>query len=237
MKKALFTFAIVLLAVAAQAQLKIHDDNWVSIGCLNGNFGLQVTPNGYTYMRTQSNKEYGWANLSMANTIHQIHWIVQNQYRTDTLCNGKFMFYVYGNGSAFATGYYTANCPHNCVYLDDAESVDSDVALSTILGITANYYEENPSITPEEIENNEYIDKEAVDGMIGDLGKRTVGLSAENLAEVFPDAIRTNPQATLCINYNAVVAMLTQAVKEQQAQIELLRKILEENGLMEPEKP
>lgn len=73
--------------------------------------------------------------------------------------------------------------------------------------------------------------------MINDLGKRTVGLSAENLEEVFPDAVRTDPQARLFINYNAVVAMLTQAVKEQQAQIELLRKTLEENGLMEPDKP
>ena len=93
-----------------------------------------------------------------------------------------------------------------------------------------------PTVTLEEIENNEYVDISAVEGMIGDLEKHKVSLSAENLAEVFPDAVRTDPQARLCIDYNAVVTLLTQAVKKQQAEIELLRKVLEENGLMEPEK-
>jgi len=63
-----------------------------------------------------------------------------------------------------------------------------------------------------------------------------VGLSGENLAGVFPDAVRTDPEARLCIDYNAVVTMLVEAVKQQQAEIELLRKTLEENGLLEPEK-
>ena len=61
MKKSLITLAIVLLAMAGRAQIKVHDDNWVSIGCLNGSFGLQVTPSGYTYSRTQISDSYSWA--------------------------------------------------------------------------------------------------------------------------------------------------------------------------------
>lgn len=237
MKKTLFTLAIVLFALAAQAQIKVHDDNWVSIGCLNGNFGLQVTPAGYTYFRTQIQTDYSRASVSMANAVHQGHWIVENQYRSDSVCNGKYMFYVYGNGATFSTRYYSIDCADSCCYASqDVEQVDGADALSAILGLTANYYGEEPTTTPEEIESNENVDREAVAGMIADLEKRTVGLSAESLAESFPDAIRTDPQARLCIDYNAVVAMLTQAVKQQQEEIELLRKTLEENGLLEPNK-
>ena len=54
MKRSFFTLAIVLLAVAAQAQIKVHDDGHVSIGSLTHSYGVQVHPNGYTSFRTQS---------------------------------------------------------------------------------------------------------------------------------------------------------------------------------------
>jgi hypothetical protein len=79
---------------------------------------------------------------------------------------------------------------------------------------------------------SEYVDEEAVEGMLSDLGKRGIGLSGTNLAEVLPEAVRTDPEARLCINYHAVVTMLIEAVKEQQNEIERLQQILEENGLM-----
>ena len=79
---------------------------------------------------------------------------------------------------------------------------------------------------------NEYINEEAVEGMMLDLGKKGIGLSGDNLAEVLPEAVRTDPEARLCINYQAIVTMLIEAVKEQQNEIERLQQILEENGLM-----
>ena len=240
MKKTLFTLAIVLLALAAQAQFKVHSDNWVSIGSSSGSYGLQVTPNGYTYFRTLINTDYSRANLSMANTNHQKHWIVLNLYNTDTACYNKSMFYVLGNGCTYSKHNFIISnqeLSDDCLYSQSSESVDSEEALSTILNLTAHYYEEEQSITAEEIENNENIDREAVEGMIGDLGKRIVALSAKNLSEVFPNAVRTDSEARLCIDYNAVVTMLVEAVKQQQAEIELLRTVLEENGLMEPKNP
>lgn len=39
-------------SLTINAQLKIFDDNWISIGSLyKGGFGIQVTPNGYTYFQ------------------------------------------------------------------------------------------------------------------------------------------------------------------------------------------
>lgn len=68
--------------------------------------------------------------------------------------------------------------------------------------------------------------------MMSDLGKKSVGLSGENVAEALPEAVRTDPEARLCIDFQAVVSMLIEAVKEQQSEIETLRNLLEENGLM-----
>ena len=239
MKKSLITLAIVLLAVAGRAQIKVHDDNWVSIGCLNGSFGLQVTPSGYTYSRTQISDSYSWATLSIANHFGQKHWIVENHYNSDSACYKKHMFYVYGNGSVFSTGQYSIPpISAKCLYDNNSESlIDDEEALATILGINGYTYQEVPIASPEEIENNEYVDEAAVEGMKSDFEKRKVSLSAENLAEVFPDAVRTDSQARLCIDYNAVVTLLTQAMKKQQAEIEILRKTLVDNGLLESEKP
>lgn len=77
------------------------------------------------------------------------------------------------------------------------------------------------------------MDVEAVGGMIADLQKKTIGLSGENLADVMPDAVLIDSEARLCINYNAVVTMLVEAMKQQQAEIETLRQTMQENGLME----
>jgi hypothetical protein len=233
MKKALFTLAILLLAVTAKAQIKIHEDNWVSIGCLNGNFGLQVVPGGFTYLRTEHNNSFGWAILSKANNATQKHWIVENLYNDSIQCLKQQMFYVQGNGIVHCTGLV---CTNTSSCMNNYSPIDKEEALSKVIGINGYYFDEDDLYTPEELENNEYVSEEAVEGMINDLEKSKVALSAENLAEVFPDAVRTDSEARLYIDYNAVVTILVEAVKQQQSEIELLRKVLEENGLMKPKK-
>ncbi len=82
------------------------------------------------------------------------------------------------------------------------------------------------------MENNEFVDPDAVDAMYADFEKRSVGLSGTSFLEAFPEGVRTDPQNRLCIDYQSVVTMLVEAVKEQQREIEELRKTLEENGLV-----
>lgn len=215
-----------LFVMAAQAQIKVHDDNWVSIGCLNGDFGLQVTPIGYTYFRTQDSTDYSWAVLSMANNSAQKHWIVQNLYNPQH--KHDFMFYVSGDGYVHSKATYITAIQGGT---RDMEPINSREALNNILRIIGFYYETDSQVTPESIEGSEYVSEEAVSGMIADLEKKSIGLSGENLAEVLPDAVRMDTEARLCIDYNAVVTMLIEAVKEQQNEIEKLQQILEENGL------
>ena len=60
----------------------------------------------------------------------------------------------------------------------------------------------------------------------------TVGLKAEELEQVLPEAVRHDPDGLVGINYNAVVTVLIEAFKEQQTRIEQLESILRENRLL-----
>ena len=228
MKKSLLTLAIMLLAVAAQAQFKVHDSGQVSLGSLTQNYGVQVQTNGYTYFRTQNFSNYGWANMSMANVDHQMHWIVKNKF--DPTCTYDYLFYVFGNGTACSTHHYTmAGCGNS---RDAAIPIDGEQALSTITRLKGFYYKDQSFISQEELENNEFVNTEAVEGILSDQNKYSVSLSAEILAEVFPDAVRTDPEARLCSDYDAVITMLIEAMKQQQKEIELLCDALEEKDLI-----
>lgn len=93
------------------------------------------------------------------------------------------------------------------------------------------YYFAPENVEIPHLENNEFVDPKAVDAMYADYRKRSVGLVGDNVEDAFPEAVRTDAQNRYCIDYQSVVTMLVEAVKEQQREIESLRHILEENGL------
>lgn len=230
MKKALFTLAIALLTIAAQAQFKIHDDGWVSVGSLTKTYGVQVQPNCYTSFRVLNSVAYGWGTNSISDLNTMKHWIVTNRDNASNLY-GQHVFYVSGNGTVWAY-----NClsygPNPTIVRAGLDLIDKEDALASILQLQGCYYDnEDNTTTPEEIVESEYIQEEAKDAMIRDLGKRNIGLDVSLLGEVVPDAVRTDTEARLCINYNAVITLLVEAVKQQQEEIKLLQKTLEENGL------
>ncbi|MBR3710952.1 MAG: hypothetical protein IKM99_08330 [Bacteroidales bacterium] len=143
------------------------------------------------------------------------------------------MFYVQGNGHVYTTGVYSisASC---CESLSSKEGVNGEQALTVIKGLRGYYYDDSSILTAEEIQDCEYIDKDAVEGMIADLGKKNISLSAEDMVDVFPDAVRTDSQNRLCINYQSVITMLVEAVKQQQIEIEELKMLLKDSGLVKP---
>lgn len=56
-------------------------------------------------------------------------------------------------------------------------------------------------------------------------------MDAEQIELVLPEAVRHTADGKVGINYNALVAVLIEAFKEQQARISELEAILEANGL------
>ena len=61
---------------------------------------------------------------------------------------------------------------------------------------------------------------------------REIGLIAQEVEYIIPEAVKENEKTKLKgINYNGLVGLLVQAIKEQQEQINELRNILIKNNL------
>jgi hypothetical protein len=86
---------------------------------------------------------------------------------------------------------------------------------------------------PEDLTDNENVFPEAVEALLNDMEKsRSVMMNADELEAVLPEAVRHDPDGKVGINYNAIVPVLIEAFKEQQAKIEQMEAVLRGNGLL-----
>ena len=206
MKKALFTTVIVLLALTTQAQFKVHDDGQVSIGSLTKNYGVQCHPLQYTSFRIQNNDSWSWVEISLSNINNQKHWIVANLYNTNNINNHTF--FVTGAGNVYMNGNFRASDSRNqseCEPITGAGSV-----LDSITGI---WYIPNDG-------GDESKTKE-----------RRIGLSAQEVKNILPEAVTADENGQLYVDYEALTVFLIEAVKEQRMEIKTLLKTMEENGI------
>lgn len=231
MKKSLLSLVIMLLTVAAQAQtaFKIHNDRQISLQSATTSYGIQISPIGVASFEPNVLLAYGHASQTKLRSLLTKAWEVKLE---GIALPGGSSFYVLGNGSVFAySGYLTYSPPDN-----RAKGYDPIERASEMVTRMKGYYLDNhefDGITPEDFENNENILPEALDGLLKDLEKeKTVGMNAEELEEVLPEAVRHDPEGRMAINYNAVVAVLVEAFKEQQTRIEQLEAILRESNLL-----
>jgi hypothetical protein len=87
-----FFFAI-LSAGSVKAQIKIHDDNHISLMSLTKSGGVQIQPNGYTYFTAELFNDWAWMNLTQAKQNNSKCWIVRN--------NATETFSVTGRGTVY----------------------------------------------------------------------------------------------------------------------------------------
>ena len=127
-------------------------------------------------------------------------------------CYDKYdqYFYVTGYGVVCYTGLFQRSATSN----NTSGIVNPNGILD---GITGYYYE--PSYAHLSRDNNE----------------SKVGLLAEDVKEVLPEAVFVDDNELLYIDYNAITAVLVEAVKSQQKEIGRLRKALEDNGITIPD--
>lgn len=205
MKKTLLTFAIVLIAVAAQAQIKIHDDGRVSLGTLSNTFGVQVYPADYTSFRSPHTDVGSWVEISLSDVTYQKHWIVKDL----NLASHSHTFYVNTNGDVHSRGSYRMADPS--MMSSDGSITNAGAILDCITGFW--YYPTDESKAPQTTEHR-------------------VGISAEQVKRVLPEAVTSDVDGLLYLDYESLTVFLIEAVKEQRQEIIELRKTLEENGLM-----
>lgn len=171
---------------------------------------FKIHSDGYTSFRTNSFTSWSWATLSHANDSVQKHWIVSFPRRTP-----NHTFFVTGEGNVYKNGTLTLADPS--LISNDGRINDASLMLDNITGF---YYTRN--------DEGRMRDRDG--------GKRRIGVSAQEVKDILPEAVEADENGLLYVNYEALTTVLIEAVKEQKQEIELLRKTLEENGLLEPQR-
>ena len=230
MKKALFICVIALLSMTLQAQtpLKVHSNGILSLQSSTTTGGVQFQTNGFTSFEPAITTAYGKMEQAIPAVSSSKCWVVYNNSASNVLPHGE-VFYVTGTGGVY---YYNLYSLQNQIRTRSLEPIGN---ASQLIGQMNGYYSDSEEFSgnSEDLIDNEYVSPEAVEGLLNDMEKgRSVIMDAEELEAILPEAVRHTTEGNMGINYNALVAVLIEAFKEQQARIDSLEAILEENGLM-----
>lgn len=244
MKKRTFIIAIIafsfLACTTAQAQFKVHSNGQVSFQSSTTTGGVQIYSDGKSSF--EPNTTVSSTPLVQAIVYSPLVKAWNVRWHDDQL-EPVDRFYVTGNGEAYARGYYTISSIGSGGGSGGGGN-EKDLTVgsypienaSRLLSSLNGYYYDNhdfEGFEPDFIDNPN-IAPEAVEGMLKDLAvDKKLGLSSEDLEAVLPEAIRHDPEGMVYINYSAVIPVLVEAFKEQQARIEQLEAVLKENGLLE----
>ena len=230
--KKIFLSAFAMMFFAAEAQtvvpFKVHSTGQVSLQSGTTSGGVQFYNTGFTSFEPNLSRAYDRMVQGKVNNTSSKWWIVCNDFN---VVPGGDMFYVTGNGSCYSYHQYTIGILPTSRALAPIEN-----ASGMLSGMKGYYYDSDEfSVSPDELYGNENVIPEAIDGLLKDAEKtRSVGMQAEEIEEVLPEAVRHTCDGQLSINYNALIPVLIEAFKEQQARIAELESVLRENGLMQP---
>lgn len=194
----------------AQAQIVMHENGSISLleSTTDWNKGLQIYSDGVYYFNTEQNHDGHWVTIATPGHIRGKCWIV-----THPECKYDQRFFVTGEGTVYK---YSSNTLSDSNLQSSNENITG--AGEILNGITGTYY------TP--------VDQH--DGSKSE--KRKLGVSAQDVEKVLPEAVSRDEKDLTYVDYEALTVVLIEAYKEQKAEIEVLRKTLEEHGLLKPEK-
>jgi hypothetical protein len=149
------------------------------------------------YSQTGSNKLY-IANSDVNNLIYGD--FSNRRVGINTTNPGTYTLYV--NGTAYATGGWTGS---DLRFKQNIERIDSPIdKVMNIKGVSFEW------------KRSEYKDKGFPEG-------RHYGVVAQDVEQTLPEIVREGPDGEKAVSYTELVPILTEAIKEQQKQIESLR--------------
>ncbi|MBM3405286.1 MAG: T9SS type A sorting domain-containing protein [Bacteroidetes bacterium] len=222
------------ITFVSMAQIKIHDDNHISLGSLSKSFGLQIHPSGHTYFQPSIYEEYAWMNTTICPNIHSKAYIVD--YKT------KHTFFVYGNGQIYSGGIWIES--DSCLKKDVVTIEDALNKVRNLRGITYRYKdsvpEEDTATYTDKYghvydrihhhsfpdSSNGFINPDVRNQLIEEYERKYLGLIAQEVERVVPEAVRTMPDGTKTLSYANMIGLLVEAIKEQQIQIDSITSVL-----------
>ena len=139
-----------LLAVAAQAQIKMHSNGRITFQTLENtnSKGVSISPapicnvdiNGTTFFHkgvnfTYNSGAYVWMHCALASNDHAAAWVVSPDWTTPN-------FFVYGKGDAYAKHHYTitSSSATRTSNEEDSEPIIGSKALEVISGLNGFYF-------------------------------------------------------------------------------------------------
>ncbi|MFH1295681.1 MAG: T9SS type A sorting domain-containing protein [Bacteroidota bacterium] len=226
----------VLSILTLNAQIKVHNDNHISLGSLSKAWGLQVQPNGYTYFQPSIFNPYAWMNLTYA----------PNQWSKCYIVNyaGAHKFFVYGNGQIYSNGHWFGS---DSIFKTHVERLDSSLyKILHLEGISYDLREDNHQDTLVFTDNkgNTYysfhdpkffadsgqvVDSSVLAILLAEQSRKYYGLIAQEVERVVPELVRTMPDGTKGLAYQSIIPLLIEAIKTQQTEIVEMRELLYES--------
>jgi len=232
----LLLMMLLSICLSTNAQVKIFEDNWISLGSLQeGGFGLQITPNRYSYFRPSVFGQYTWSNLVYSNDDCQKNWIVRNW-------TGDHTFFVYGSGYIYSRGVWLGS---DIKFKENITDIETPLEkILSLHGVSYNWAKLPPDTTRIDsilakdgtwlklnASQYEYIDTSVVnkpylDELIKQRDMKHFGLIAQEVQKVIPELVNVIPDGTYAVEYTAVIGILIEAIKEQQDQINTLKSAI-----------
>lgn len=220
MKKTLFIIILSALCIMSNAQIKMHPSGQVSIQSTTTSGGVQIDNTGKSSFEPNITTSYEKLTQTMVQASLVRAWNVRSPNMPSSY--PKDRFYVTGLGDVYSNGNYSIGGGGSL----SKGHYPIENASKLLFSLNGYYYDnhEFEGFEPDFIDNPN-VAPEAVEGLMKDLKiNKSLGLSADDLEAVLPEAIRHDPEGMVYINYSALVPVLVEAFKEQQRTIESLQK-------------
>lgn len=221
MRKTFITIILSIICVVSDAQIKMHPSGQVSFQSTSTTGGVQIDNTGKSSFEPNITTSGAAITQTKVKSQYVKAWNVR--YDGNPIIFPYNHFYVTGAGDAYAKIYYNISTGGGG---NNKGSYPIENASDLLSSLNGYYYDNNEfeGFEPDFIDNPNIL-PEAVEGMMKDLKiNKSLGLSADDLEAVLPEAIRHDPEGMIYINYSAIIPVLVEAFKEQQHTIESLQK-------------
>lgn len=230
----LFIACFLVLSLDAMAQIQINSSGYVGIGTTpTSSYRLKVGGSSYfsasSYFNANSYFYYPVV-ISGPPTASSPYLVVSgntgsapNVYISGT-STSNYLLSV--NGNAYATGNWLGS---DSKLKKNITPLDGKLMLSKIMNIDGNKYEFKSRLELQEIYSKLSGDS-LISKMVPQLSEgEQYGFIAQEIEKDFPELVKTDSLTMLkAVNYDGMIAVLLQAIKEQQAQLARLQQQIDQ---------
>jgi hypothetical protein len=226
------TTLLILIVTSIFGQIKVFNDNHISLGSLQKwGQGIQIADNRVSYFNPGVYTEYSWLNMTNSTNNLAKNWIVSQ--------NNVHNFFVYGNGQVYSKGNFICADESTLTNIAEIQSpLDKILQLHAVLfkyklneqfdTIRFTDKEGNFIIIPPGIPfpDSAHVNMEIVGQLREEKDLQHIGFISKEVRRVLPEAVRMQPDGIDAVDYNSLVGLLIEAVKEQQDKIEQLQTLM-----------